>query len=503
MEDSIQELKEDLTDLRILVDGASTRLAKFSARLATHPEFTAPESREALKLIIESLSNRYVELRSQIIDHTRETRDLSTLSAFKRATIHTLHVLQGILGSLLASTDWQSPSFLHTEISEAGMQTGKIVGTVSDYKRDFHKDSTAYEQAFKEAYLDVSSYLPVTVSTTSSGMAALSTILAAMRERVQGTGPIFVGEHCYFQNKILLRNEYGDRIRFFDELDTDGLLTAIEHDRPSAVFIDALCNTVDVPVPDLAKILNALAKVSYPLVVVLDASGIPTGCIPLPKPSFFAHHFCLVVFESLNKYHQYGLDRVTGGVMWTVGFSAPSLHFYRMHQGTTMPDASTLSLPEPNKPLLARRLAREERNAQYLAEALEVHLASKHHTLFQRIVYPGLPSHPSYAWAKDLPFKGSFLTIALKPTYRWTIVYEHFLKALIAEARKAGIPLNAGSSFGLHTTRVYLTALHAKKGDAEPFLRISLGTESKAELEALAQVFIHVIDRLSTFAILP
>lgn len=503
MEDSIQELKEDLTDLRILLDGASTRLAKFSARLAAHPEFTKPESREVLKPIIESLSNRYKDLRSQIVDHERETHDLLTLSAFKYTTVHTLHTLQGILGSVLVSTDWQSPSFLHTQTSEAGMQTGKIVGTVSDYKRDFHKDSTTYEQAFKDAYLDVSSHLPVTVSTTSSGMAALSTILAAMRERVSGTGPIFVGEHCYFQNKILLRNEYGDRIRFFDEFDANALLAAVDQDRPSAVFIDALCNTVDIPVPDLAKILNTLARVSYPLVVVLDTSGMPTGFVPLPKPSFFAHNFCLVVFESLNKYHQYGLDRVTGGVMWTVGFSAPSLHFYRMHQGTTIPDASILSLPEPNKPLLARRLAREERNAQYLAERLEVHLASKHHTLFQRIVYPSLPSHPAYAWAKDLPFKGSFLTIALKPTYRWTIVYEHFLKAVIAEAKKAGVPLNAGSSFGLHTTRVYLTALHAKKGDAEPFLRISLGTESKAELESLVQVFVRVIDRLSTFAILP
>lgn len=503
MEDSIKELKEDLADLRTLLDGANERLAKFSARLIAHPEFTHKDARETLKPLVETLLTRYTALRVEIVLHERETMDLATLAAFKHACVHTLHTLQGILGSVLASTDWQSPSFLHTQTSEAGMQTGKIIGTVSDYKRDFHKDSTAYEDAFKAAYLDVSSHLPVTVSTTSSGMAALSTILAAMRERVKGSGPIFVGEHCYFQNKILLRNEYGDRIRFFNEFNTDELLTAIEQTRPSAVFIDALCNTVDIPVPDLAKILNTLAKVNFPLVVVLDTSGMPTGFVPLPKPSFFAHHFCLVVFESLNKYHQHGLDRITGGVMWTAGFSAPSLHFYRMHQGTTIPDASILSLPEPNKPLLARRLAREERNAQYLAEVLEAHLASKHHTLFQRIVYPGLPSHPSYAWAKDLPFRGSFLTIALKPTYQWTIVYEHFLKAVVAEAKKAGAPLNAGSSFGLHTTRVYLTALHAKKGDAEPFLRISLGTESKAELEALAQVFIRVIDRLSTFAILP
>ncbi len=503
MEDSIKELKEDLADLRIILDGAHARLTTFSTRLIAHPEFTAPEAQEALKPLIETLLARYTTLRGEIVAHERDTQDLAILVAFKHATVHTLHTLQGILGSTLASTDWQSPSFLHTQTSEAGIQTGKIVGTVSDYKRDFHKDSTAYERAFQDAYLDASSYLPVTVSTTSSGMAALSTILAAMRERVKESGPIFVGEHCYFQNKILLRNEYGNRIRFFNEFDADELLTAIERDRPSAVFIDALCNTVDIPVPDLAKILNALAKVSYPLVVVLDTSGMPTGFVPLPKPSFFAHHFCLVVFESLNKYHQYGLDRVTGGVMWTIGFSAPSLHFYRMHLGTMIQDASTLSLPEPNKPLLARRLAREERNAQYLAEVLEAHLASKHHTLFQRIVYPGLPSHPSYAWAKDLPFKGSFLTIALKPTYRWTIVYEHFLKAVINEARKAGVPLNAGSSFGLHTTRVYLTALHAKRGDAEPFLRISLGTESKAELEALTHVFVRVIDRFSTFAILP
>ena len=72
--------------------------------------------------------------------------------------------------------------------------------------------------------------------------------------------------------------------------------------------------------------------------------------------------------------------------------------------------------------------------------------------------------------------------------------YESFIADLIKLAKKRHIPLIAGTSFGFDVTRVYLTALHANEY-CTPFVRVSLGTETRGEIEALKKLFIDVIRR--------
>ena len=92
-----------------------------------------------------------------------------------------------------------------------------------------------------------------------------------------------------------------------------------------------------------------------------------------------------------------------------------------------------------------------------------------------------------------MPFSGSFFNLEFKK--KSIGVYKKFLKLAIFEAKKRNIQLAVGTSFGLNRTRIYLTSLWTTQG--EPFLRISVGSENRMQMENLAQVFKEVMNKLN------
>jgi cystathionine beta-lyase/cystathionine gamma-synthase len=201
----------------------------------------------------------------------------------------------------------------------------------------------------------------------------------------------------------------------------------------------------------------------------------------------------LFVIESLNKYHQFGLDRVTGGIVWAAGCPRGSgLADARKRSGTIMPDTCVLSLPTPNRERLMRRLRRIDRNALVLAQRVERHLTSHPSVFVSHVVYPGLSSHPCYAWTKCAGFRGGSIVLAPRLGPGSTILARRFIGRAIQKARCEGVDLVAGTSFGFDVTRLYLTALYAT-GISKPFLRVSAGTESAAEIEGVAKILIQAL----------
>ena len=492
------DLQQDFQELLALARSAAHRLRFFRLQLLTRPGIIRHTSRAALMPLLDTTLQTYTRLIAEL----KRALWASTETASERITqkqeiADKLRLLQGITASLLVSTDWQSPSFKHATHSQAGRQTGKIVGTFNDYKRDRHLDAEAYEQQFRRAYLDFAPPLLTTVRVTSSGMAAFVTVLHALQFARQFDGPLLVGNACYFENKILLNRLFADRITYVDEFNTDEIVAAAERLQPCAIFLDSLCNTETIAVPNLKELFARLAQVvQRPCHLVLDNSGMAVMYQPLRDFPLLQNRLQLIVLESLNKYHQFGFDRVTGGIIWTVGLIEPGIGGAREHLGTNMPDASVLSLPTPNRALLERRMRRLGRNAERVAKALQAHVEKRAATTpISHVVYPGLPSYPGFEWTKDLPFHGAFLTLAFKPGLGSVGLYKRFLNLAIEEAKAAGAPLVAGTSFGMDTTRVYLTALLSTKMTT-PFLRIAVGTETKDELDKLIFAFTQAIDRL-------
>lgn len=477
---TLVDLADDLAELSWIVRSNLQKMKRL--RTAVLANGSADQT-EIFDLLVEKLGKINGELESGIVDQAKwQMVDVASLIEQKKWWRAELRSSQSLMAAALVSSDWQSPSYAHSITPQAGKELGKIEGTVSDYKRDHHLDAEVYERAFREAYIDAPKRLKPWPLVTCSGMAAFTTVIVGLKHEAKITGKVLVGKSCYFENKNVLQKFFADDIVVFDETKIDRIVELIEKEQPAAIFLDSLCNTELVTMPDIARLLPIIsAAVSRPTVLVLDNTGMSIMCQPLKYLPIWSRNLSLVVIESLNKYLQFGFDRVTGGIMWSVGCRKLGLAGLRMHLGTNMPDASVLALPEPNRELLQKRLDRISRNATYLATTLNEHIKHLRHSPISHVVYPG---------------QGGIMVLAFKPLFRRPTLYKLWISLAMAEAKQAGVDLVAGTSFGFSTTRVYLTALRAS-GHAVPFLRIAPGMETAAEIEKLAHVFKLAISRLS------
>ena len=357
-------------------------------------------------------------------------RELARLHPSARARGHYAGLIRreyGVAAALATAADWQSPSFGHSLRSQAGRHEGRVRPHSDDYKRDRHPDAAAYEAAYLREFVRAPG---VRAFATNCGMSALTTILAFLD--VEGT--ILLGRSSYHETRELVRAAFARRVVEMDEADLVGALKQI---RPGALFVDSLCNSRGLAVPELGPILAAAD-----CWVVVDNTCLGPVCRP-----FGSAAPRLLVWESLLKLAQFGLDRANAGILLARGPGVDRLDSLREHLGTNVPDTSILSLPRPDRARLERRLARLERNAAILAERLGG---------FHPDVGPLLQL--------DVPEPNAWIARALE------------------QARRRSVQVVAGTSFGFDHTRVYVTA-----PGPDSFLRIAPGTEDRLRIETVAE----------------
>lgn len=374
--------------------------------------------------------------------------------------------------AVIVADDYQSPSYLSSLESQAGRREGKIVGNINDYTRDQHDLSMEYEKKFAKEYLPTQMLLPTEAYVTSSGMAALTTVVA-MLQRLHGTGQtIMVGKHSYFQNLEVLQNSFG-KVVLFDENDTTTWKMMIKQRQPRAVFVDSMCNVSELTTPDVLSIGEWMRKevqqVSY---LVVDNSMIGAA-LPFNKILKLQNRkLRVVVWESLNKYYQFGLDRTTGGVLWGSRSLSAAMFRSRINAGTIMPDWAVAMLPTPNASVMRVYQEKIEENASLMQQQLEELVVTRRVGAVRRAV-------------TKYGFNGAQVVIEFvkKPSYEQI---QKMIKKMILKARREKLELVAGSSFGMPITRVYLTARQTVY--AQMFLRISVGTEEVGDIEKLSKV---------------
>lgn len=490
MKESVQtDLYEDFYELLYLTSNYKKSLLEFRKsiiKLPTHPSVPFLMD-EANRLV-----NSFEELERQTMKFQAQTkkasaREIEKLSNEKRRIFIELRSIIPMIGSLITSTDWQSPSFSHSLHSEAGIQEGKIIAHINDYKRDQHLNEREYQNQFLKEYVD-GIKIPASAYLVSSGMAALTTIITFLRSRKDVKGSVMMGGSMYFENTELIETLFTDRkIIKVDEINTEHILKIYDTHQPDVIILDSLCNSPTIAVPDIPAILkyvsNHAKKNTY---FVIDNSTLSIALQPL-KIVRLPSKVKLIVFESLNKYHEFGLDRVTGGIMWFRGTGIEELYDARDHAGTNTQDSAVYTLPRPSRKHLQKRLNRLNRNVTYLAESLSEFILQNDLKKVDSIIYPGLKNHPSNEWSKKYSFQGSYFVIAFQKPYQTVKIYKSFVDQVIKSARREKVALVGGTSFGFNTTRIYLTAQNSKYGD--PFIRVSVGTENMAELERIKDVF--------------
>lgn len=487
---TVKDLKEDLQETLYLLHDRMRAIDTCHARLIHTQSDIAPTTFQSVLASLKHYQSLYathhVTIKNQLVRLIKDSEaDEKEVSEIIRQSREFLRVHQQQVASLITSTDWQSPSFGHGLFSRAGRQTDTIYATINDYKRDQHWDAHTYERAFVKEYVDNLVKFPINAYATVSGMAAFATILSylLLENKSQG-GPILIGSSIYFQNKALIQNAYGGKIISIDENNTQDILNTFQREEPSVLVFDSLENSPGVAMPDFATIIPFIAthakKETY---LVIDNTCLSVFLQPLKHIFGKRSHVRLIVFESLQKYHQFGMDRVTGGILWSYGGDTIKLFDYRVNMGTNIPDASVVALPTPNRAFLAKRLVRHDRNTMLVATRLQQWIDAHPDSPFETIVYPGLPNHPSFHTVGRTLFHGSYIVLQWKQPKRSISAYKKFISLVMKTASKQKIDLVSGTSFGFDHTRVYVTALRSTT--YEPFVRISVGSEHRQAIEAV------------------
>ncbi|MCX6820165.1 MAG: PLP-dependent transferase [Candidatus Adlerbacteria bacterium] len=453
------------------------------------------EDKARLVGLFESGIERLARAQERYEEFSHELEELTAAkfsAEIKKTYTEKVRMLYAHMAATLSAPNWQSPSFWHTKSSQAGREEGTISASQNDYKRDMHMQEKEYVQKFVKEYVDHPLRLAPFAYATSSGMSAVTTVLTHLQNKVGIGDTVLAGKSSYFQNKWLLQKLFGTRVRYVDEFDTDGIIRLAKELRPPLVFLDSLCGAESLPMPNLPVLIPVLSKIlSNTSTFVLDNTGLGPMYQPLRDLPWNPLGMHVVVVESLLKFHQFGMDRVGGGIIWTPSIVENGLFEARMHMGTIIPDASVSALPEPNRALQEARLMRIGHNAHMLATLLDS-FVREHVTVVEKVVHPGLPHYEGYSWTRTMLFQGPFITLRFCEGKRTVSHYDAFVSRVQKIGKEKKVDIIGGTSFGFDTTRLYVTARYATDL-TEPFVRIALGTETVDELHALADVFIQAL----------
>jgi len=232
----------------------------------------------------------------------------------------------------------------------------------------------------------------------ASGLAAMSTVLDLLDtgDHVVASDDLYGGTFRLFER--VRKRSAGLEFTFVDMSNTDALLGAL---RPNTKMI-----WVETPSNPLLKIVDLqavgiLAKQRGILAVVDNTFASPY----LQRPLEFGFD---IIVHSATKYLNGHSDIVGGLVVVADTELGDRLAFLQNAVGAVAsPFDSFLALR--GLKTLHLRMARHCENAQRLAEWLE------NHPTVERVIYPGLPSHPQHALAKkQMSAFGGMITAILK-----------------------------------------------------------------------------------------
>jgi cystathionine beta-lyase/cystathionine gamma-synthase len=373
------------------------------------------------------------------------------------ATWELLRTCHSVAGCLLRETTWQSPF-------------GSSVNS-NDYKRAWHSEGDHYEKSFaREYYQGPCRFLPE-CRLTCSGMAALTTMIGHWNEQFSEHDVVLVDRNVYHESSYLVRTLSRPRIVEVDCDDPHALSRALSTIEPKALFLETLSNSYrirSVSLTAVVEVINDLTPTDFSL--YLDNTG---GTFLWPELSSLHTLPCsvpVVIVESLAKYHQYGMDLVTGGVLIIddpMGNALESLTRVRTHLGTNTTDIAAATLPDPSFEMNKRRLDRIGRNARIAATRFASDRTAE-------VTFSGL--HVT----GERSFRGGCVNIGLHASGGELRAIVDRAMGACAEQR---IPLRCGTSFGFSTSRLYV--VESSLEGHRPFLRFSAGTEEEWELRRI------------------
>lgn len=263
---------------------------------------------------------------------------------------------------------YQTSTYAQTEV---GVHKGY------EYSRTDNPTRTALHECL--AALEGSKY----ALAFASGLGATTTLMLMLKsgDHVIVGDDVYGGTYRLFQRVMV---DHGLHFDFVDTSDVEQVRAAL---RPETrmVWLETPTN----PLLKLADIraVSAVAREHGALTVVDNTFASPYGQQPLGLGAD-------IVLHSTTKYIGGHSDVVGGALMLSDDEVYERLKFLQNAAGA-VPGAFDSWLVLRGVKTLAIRMREHERNALAVAQFLESHPA------VERVVYPGLPSHPQYALARQ------------------------------------------------------------------------------------------------------
>ncbi|MCG3151238.1 MAG: Cystathionine beta-lyase [bacterium] len=317
----------------------------------------------------------------------------------------------------------------------------------------------------------------------ASGLAALNTLLAHFDAgtHIIAGDDIYGGSARLF-NRIGTRQGY--QFSYVDMTDPDQLAAAL---RPETRLI--FCET---PTNPMLKVFDLQAICDFAQAHQLLVCCDNTFATPyLQRPLL---HGCDVVLHSTSKYIGGHSDVIGGALVTRSAELGERLAFLQNAMGA-VPDPMNSYLTLRGLKTLGVRMDRHCANAQAVAEFLQAHPA------VDRVIYPGLTSHPQHDLAgRQMDQYGGMISMYLKGGLAESRAFlEHVGVFFLAESLGGVESLIEHPAIMTHAS--IAPEIRAQLGIADNFIRLSVGIEHIEDLiDGLERGFAAVPSRVASTA---
>ena len=329
-----------------------------------------------------------------------------------------------------------------------------------EYSRSHNPTRTRLEECL--ASLENANHCMV----TSSGMSVVSLIFQSFP---MGTR-IVCGNDVYGGTYRLLNTVYKSHfeITHVNTADVEKVAEVFNDFKPQLVWLESPTNPM-LQVSDIKKI-SALAKKIHAKVVVDNTFMSPYFQNPLDLGAD-------MVLHSLTKYINGHSDVVGGAVMLNNKEQYDKLWYLQNSIGPSQSPFDSWLVLRGIKTLALRMRAHEE-NAQEIARFLEAH------PKVEKVIYPGLASHPQHELAKQqMSGFGGMLSLYLKGGLKESTTFLEEVNLFVLAESLGGVE-SLIEHPAIMTHASVPAKERAKLGIADNFIRISVGVEAVEDLKA-------------------
>ena len=304
----------------------------------------------------------------------------------------------------------------------------------------------------------------------SSGMAAISTtILSACKsgDEIVSTSALYGGTYRFFRDTL---PQYDITVKYVDPNSLEDLMYLITP-KSKVVYLETPTNPT-LGLVDIEKLVKLTRKMEKEfkkkILIVIDNTF---ATILNQKPFDFGVD---VIVESSTKYLGGHADLMGGVIVGTKKFIKLVKELAKHLGGCADPFAAFLLDRSLNT--FELRVQRQNENASMLAKALEKH------PKVNRVIYPGLPSHPHHKLAKkQMSGFGGMVTIEVKGGVKSAVRVCDSLKVVINAMSLGGVETLV--SIPVYSSHVKMSKEELVKHGVTPgMIRISVGVEGIKDL---------------------